>query len=526
MKKILSLLLILSLFTTLFIPAAYAAGAEIGELQLSQETFAPSADGRLYIYLPVRSGKTDCVLTVYDEYGRAVARFERGGLTQNVHTFIWNVRPAYGNAAGYSPDAFVPDGVYTVEAVCTSGADSIQRVARCTVDTYAAPAQPESGVANYTGDHETDYMVSRVLEEIPTAGLSTREKIRAVYTWVQANCYRTGESDFTYFDLDALAPVIASEGAYADSLRAAGQISYDVLGNLYTRNAKTLLLYRVGTCLEFSALVQVLLARLGIECWIVGGDFFNSDGSAVIHKWDYLRIDGDYYWSDVRIDNASYERSERTQLYYDYFLEADTELWAERHGWDREEFPERDTLTPAMSGVIPEPPELPQDGQTWEEPPEETGDRELEVPSELLSATAAVNTAPILINGLSYALEAYTINGYNYFKLRDLAFALSGTAAQFEVVWLADRNAVGLFDAYPYTPVGGELTVTGISLTSAGVSPCQLYVDGDPVSLAAYLIHSNNYFRLRDIGMLFDFEVGWDTEAGAILINTDLPYRE
>ena len=188
------MLLILSLFTALFahrLPPRQTPWS--GKLSLSQQTLAPSEDGRLYVYLPVQSGRVDCILTVYDAYGRVTARFERAGLTANVHTFIWDVRPAVGNAAGYAPERFVPDGTYTLEALCTSGSDSVRRTASVTVSASAEPALPESGVPNYTGDHETDYMVSRVLEEIPTEGLSTTEKIRAVYTWVQANCYRNGE---------------------------------------------------------------------------------------------------------------------------------------------------------------------------------------------------------------------------------------------------------------------------------------------------------------------------------------------
>ena len=137
-----------------------------------------------------------------------------------------------------------------------------------------------------------------------------------------------------------------------------------------------------------------------------------------------------------------------------------------------------------------------------------------------------MNTAPIYIDGMEFVLEAYTINGYNYFKLRDLAFALTGTPVQFEVVWLEEQNAVGLFAEYRYSPVGNELTASGIASASAQPSPCRIYVDGAAVSLGAYLINSNNYFRLRDIGMLFDFSVEWDEQAGAILIRTDLPYQE
>ncbi len=526
MKKLIALFLVISLILSFCMPSAWASGAVVGDLTLSQQSYVPSEDGRLYIYLPVQSGVVDCTLTVYDAFGRVMAQFTRAYLTANVHTFFWDARPAAGNAAGYTPDMFVPDGVYTIEALCTSGSEDIRRTATVNVSENGETAQPERGIPNYTGDYETDYMVSCVLEEIPLEGLSTVEQVRAVYTWVQANCYRTGEKEVTYFDLDALAPVIAAEGAYNDSLHAAGQINYDVLDNLYTSNAKTLLLYRIGSCLEFSALVQVLLARLGIESWIVGGDFYNSDGSVVIHKWNYIRIDGEYYWSDVRIDNASYDRSDRTQLYYDYFLEADTAVWAERHGWDREEFPERSTRTPALTGYVPElpPEELPQ------EDPEEAVTPEITTPEPEVpdgsAQMAAVNTSPVFIDGKEYAFEAYTIDGYNYFKLRDLAFALAGTEAQFEVVWLEEQNAVGLFSAYPYTPVGNELVATGMRSTEATLSPCTIYADGEPIALAAYLIDSNNYFRLRDIGMLFDFAVNWDAASGAILIETASPYQE
>ena len=527
MKKLLAMLLVLSLLSSFCLPSAWATGVVVGELMLSQQSYAPTENGRLYIYLPVQLGAVDCTLTIYDASGRVIAQFVRDNLTVNTHTFIWDAHPAEGNAAGYAPDIFVPDGLYMVEALCTSGSENIRRMATVTIAANGETAQPEQGIPNYTGDSETDYMVSCILEEIPTDGLSTVEKIRAVYTWVQENCYRTGETEIAYFDLDALAPIIEAEGTYYDNLHASGQINYDVLDNLYTSNAKTLLLYRVGSCLEFSALVQVLLARLGIECWIVGGDFYNSDGSVVIHKWNYIRIDGAYYWSDVRIDNASYERSERTQLFYDYFLEMDTDLWAERHGWDREEFPERSTKTPALSGYVPDLPQedLPQDTQEESIFPEE----DLTFGADETNGaqkTVTANTAPVFIDGVEYAFEAYTIDGYNYVKLRDLAFVLTGTAAQFEVVWLEEQNAVGLFSGYPYTPAGNELTVAGTASAEAILSPCTIYADGEPVALSAYLIDANNYFRLRDIGMLFNFAVNWDAGIGTILIDTTSPYGE
>jgi hypothetical protein len=49
------------------------------------------------------------------------------------------------------------------------------------------------------------------------------------------------------------------------------------------------------------------------------------------------------------------------------------------------------------------------------------------------------------------------IGGANYFKLRDIAFALSKTESQFEVRFDGGRNAIALTSGQAYTPAGGEM---------------------------------------------------------------------
>ena len=41
----------------------------------------------------------------------------------------------------------------------------------------------------------------------------------------------------------------------------------------------------------------------------------------------------------------------------------------------------------------------------------------------------------LTVDGKAVTCEKYNIGGANYFKLRDLAQALSGTSSQFEVGW-------------------------------------------------------------------------------------------
>jgi hypothetical protein len=59
-----------------------------------------------------------------------------------------------------------------------------------------------------------------------------------------------------------------------------------------------------------------------------------------------------------------------------------------------------------------------------------------------LDKTAKPTTANVLVNGIAVKFEAYNIGGNNYFKLRDLAMALSGTGKQFDVSWDAAENAI------------------------------------------------------------------------------------
>ena len=49
------------------------------------------------------------------------------------------------------------------------------------------------------------------------------------------------------------------------------------------------------------------------------------------------------------------------------------------------------------------------------------------------AATTMVSNQSLTVNGKAVECEKYNIDGYNYFKLRDLAALLNGTASQFDV---------------------------------------------------------------------------------------------
>lgn len=150
------------------------------------------------------------------------------------------------------------------------------------------------------------------------------------------------------------------------------------------------------------------------------------------------------------------------------------------------------------------------------------------IPAALVSAaalTASKNASKVTVDGVVKAIDAYTINGNNYFKLRDIAYILSGTTKQFEVTWDGEKNAISLLSGKPYTGIGGEMSLsTGSRTKSAILSTSKVYLDGKEIKLTAYTIDSNNYFMLRDLGSTFDFYVGWDGKTNTVEMESMFSY--
>lgn len=130
------------------------------------------------------------------------------------------------------------------------------------------------------------------------------------------------------------------------------------------------------------------------------------------------------------------------------------------------------------------------------------------------------------VAGAPVAFDAYNIDGSNYFKLRDLASVLSGTAAGFAVQYDEKNNAVSLAAGQAYSPVGGELAPpAAVGRTTAKPTTAGITLDGLAVRLQAYNIGGNNYFKLRDVASLLDFYVGYDNATGTVTIDPGEKYQ-
>ena len=93
-----------------------------------------------------------------------------------------------------------------------------------------------------------------------------------------------------------------------------------------------MMLKRTGNCAHYAALFALLLSHLGFDSRMIHGQFINMDGSTAEHTWNYVLVDGTYYWFDIRIDDelaATYQITEHS-----YFMQADTAVWAREHNFD------------------------------------------------------------------------------------------------------------------------------------------------------------------------------------------------
>lgn len=140
--------------------------------------------------------------------------------------------------------------------------------------------------------------------------------------------------------------------------------------------------------------------------------------------------------------------------------------------------------------------------------------------------SVAPANATVLVNGKQVSFEAYGINGNNYFKLRDLAYALTGSAKQFNV-WAEGTGSaltVRLKQNTAYVPVGGEMKNSGSTATAAYKHVPKAQLEGSALTLTTYAINDYNYVKLRDVGAALDFGVEWDANARSIVINTGAHY--
>jgi hypothetical protein len=375
-------------------------------------------------------------------------------------------------------------------------------------------------------------------------------------------------------DITAMAQDIASDAR--DSYHAAKLINIWVANNVYydvdetqaaaehSQSPAVVFRDRTAICYGYANITQALLNAIGIQARCTVGTTASGE-----HSWTEAYIDGRWVFLDSTWESSNryygstgkYQKGAtvkpETLRYFDMTLEYLSEAYVYGNP------PKYSERAPAQTSALAALPSLWPDAP----PPSERTDaqaaaRAAETRDAATSAaqSAAPTSSAVLLDGKITAFAAYNINDANYFKLRDLAYALSGSRKQFDVSWDSAANAVNITPGKKYAAIGSEAAAAGgnasaanaasaASATSATTSasatnnaalsapsgsaaairravPSQqrMYIGGKPASLAAYSIDDANYVKLRDVGAALDFDVTWNGAAGLILIDTGKSY--
>ena len=129
----------------------------------------------------------------------------------------------------------------------------------------------------------------------------------------------------------------------------------------------------------------------------------------------------------------------------------------------------------------------------------------------------------VKLDGKDVVISGYNIDGYNYFKLRDLAAVLKDSQAKFGVDY--KDGVVSLTKAADYKVV--ESDQKPVKAESKGMLTNDKVLVGDKTLTAtAYKIDDLNYYKLRDLGKELGFGVGYDEATKSVLLTSVVNEKE
>ena len=142
------------------------------------------------------------------------------------------------------------------------------------------------------------------------------------------------------------------------------------------------------------------------------------------------------------------------------------------------------------------------------------------------SGMAYASTQKVDVDGRQVTFQMYALrdssgNDTNYVKLRDVAFALTGTDARFNVEWSAQRG-IYVTPGLAYIMVGGEMDTPFSGDRPYTRMNDTTDIDGEAVALQAFTLTDDagngyTYYKLRDLGQALGFHVGWSAEQGVYI---------
>lgn len=137
------------------------------------------------------------------------------------------------------------------------------------------------------------------------------------------------------------------------------------------------------------------------------------------------------------------------------------------------------------------------------------------------TTTAEKSESTVTVDGKAIDMYGYSVNGSNYYKIRDIAMILRTTAKKFNVEWDQSLNAILITSGEKYTIIGGELADDSSGALDVSETAAPIYVNGNQSDVKAYTINGATYFKIRDIADLIGFNIAWNDDTKTVAITTE-----
>ena len=154
---------------------------------------------------------------------------------------------------------------------------------------------------------------------------------------------------------------------------------------------------------------------------------------------------------------------------------------------------------------------------------EKAEEKAKEIKKEVKTVDVKATTQKVKLDGKDVVIYGYNIDGYNYFKLRDLAAVLKDSKAKFGVEYK---------DALVTLTKGADYKVAEsdqkeVKAMSKGMLTNDKVMVGDKALTAtAYKVDNSNYYKLRDLGKELGFGVGYDEATKSVLLTSGKEVKE
>ena len=127
----------------------------------------------------------------------------------------------------------------------------------------------------------------------------------------------------------------------------------------------------------------------------------------------------------------------------------------------------------------------------------------------------------VMIDSELVTFQTFRIGAGNFFRVRDLAYALNGTGAQFSLDWYGNGSLINITRGYEYIPTGNEMAlISSVGLVAVRPTRAEVFVDGEQIHPMAFLVEDHSVFMLGDFGVALGLGVEVEESTGLVRVST------